>query len=298
MNRFFYYLLGSLLALVVTLGAISFFRGSATPDASTAPASGAKKTTPSPSPGASPMASLIATPPANSPPMADMPSLIGATPEAASPAATPVPWTPPNYGQTTTLTYPGYTIVYSPTLLSPLAVQYAMVGGAKPRHWPEPPKIRGQNPALLAKDGYDRGRMALQKSISLYFGKQAGKNTDLMTNCCPFNPACLTSLWTQFDDLEGKWAGEAGWIEVVAGPIFGNPPSQTANRLIVPVAFYRAYRRSYGDTIAFIIPQNAPSADLSKYLTSISVIEAATGMTIFPNTILLEQRTGVADKVW
>jgi len=229
--------------------------------------------------------------------MAELPSLIGATPEPA-PTATPLPWTPPFYGTPATLTYPGFAVIYSPVLANPLAVQYAMVGGAKPRRWPDTPKVKTPPATLITQAGYERGPMALTKSITMYFGKQAGKNTELMTNSSAMNPSTLGGPWAQFSDLESKWAGEAGWIEVVAGPIFGNPPAQTASRLVVPVAFYRAYRRSYGDTIAFIIPQGSAYSDLKNYITSIATIEAATGVSIFSNTIDPEQRTIVATAVW
>jgi DNA/RNA endonuclease G (NUC1) len=297
MDRFFYYLLGALIALVLTLGAISWLRSSGAEALSPEPVTATAKATPSPGPSPASSSLLPAETGPNSPPLANMPSLINATPEP-SPTPAPVPWAPPYYGKTTALTYPGFTVIYSTTLGNPLAVQYAMVGGAKPRRWPDPPKVKTPASALITQNGYSRGAMALTKSISLYFGKQAGKNTDLMTNSSPFNPATLTGPWAQFSDLEPKWAGEAGWIETVAGPIFGNPASQTASGLVVPVAFYRAYRRSYGDTIAFIIPQNATDPDLKKYITSIAVIEAATGVAIFTNTIPDEQRSAVATAVW
>lgn len=296
MNRFFYYLLGSLIALIIAFGAISYLRSTGVVSADAAPSpspTAAPTLSPSPTPGFL----LSAETGPGSPPMANMPSLITATPEPFA-TPTPIPWTPPYYGKPTTLTYPGYTVIYSTTLNNPLAVQYAMVGGAKPKRWPETPKVRTPPPSLITQAGYARGAMALTRSIDMYFGKQSGKNTELMTNTCAFNPATLAGPWAQFSDLEPKWAGEAGWIEVVAGPIFGNPPSQTASGLVVPVAFYRAYRRSYGDSIAFIIPQSAVGTELKTYLTSIAAIESATGMAIFANTIGLQDRAVVAPAVW
>jgi hypothetical protein len=71
-----------------------------------------------------------------------------------------------------------------------------------------------------------------------------------------------------------------------------------AGGVVIPSAFYRAYRRSYGDCVAFVIPQTATSPKLETYLTSISAIEAATGMSIFPNTIGLEERDQTATAVW
>jgi DNA/RNA endonuclease G (NUC1) len=293
MNRFFYYLLGTLIALIVALGAISYFRAGTAKDAESDRPPLAASPSPSPSPADLLPGETVAAP------ISTMPSLIDATP-ASTPSPTPPPlaWSPPFYGKAVDLTYPGFTVLYAPTLGNPLAVQYAMVGGAKPRKWPETPKVKSPPASLITRDGYERGSMALTKSISMYFGKQAGRNTELMTNSAAFNPSTLGGPWAQFSDLEPKWAGEAGWIEVVAGPIFGNPPQQTANGLVVPVAFYRAYRRSYGDTIAFVIPQGSAYSDLKNYLTSIAAIEAATGVSIFANTIDPEQRTLVAPAVW
>lgn len=88
---------------------------------------------------------------------------------------------------------------------------------------------------------------------------------------------------------------EAGFM---AGPIFSNPLRQTAQGLVVPSAFYRVYRHSYGDTLAFLIPQAAMSPDLTSYLTSIAAIEASTGMTMFSDTIMPEVRNAIASELW
>jgi len=296
MDRFFYYLLGGLAALVLAIGLVSYARNRPAAEPVNQPTADTAK--PSPSPTATP-SSVFGKP--------EMPQVAGAGPSlldlpstasAPSAAPTPLPWTPPNFGKVVTIGYPGFTVVYSVTLGNPLAVQYAMVGGAKPKRWPEPIKVQTPNPKLIPAAGYAAGGMALQKSITLYFGKQAGRNTELMTNICAFYPPCLSGPWSQFSEFEAEWAGEAGWIEVVAGPVFASPPAQAANGIVVPAAFYRAYRRSFGDTIAFLIPQTATDPSLEKYLTSISSIEAATGMSIFPNTITLEQRNGTAKTVW
>jgi DNA/RNA endonuclease G (NUC1) len=255
----------------------------------------AASATATPTPTPDPKAALFTSGPNTLQPAGALP-LATATPEA--PMATPVPWTPPNPGKTTTIIYPGYTVVYSPALGNPLAVQYAMVGGAKPKRYPPPITVKTPKATLIEAAGYQRGEIALQESISLYFGASSGKNTTLMTNLCAFNPACLAGPWAQFAAMEKRYAGDYGWIEVVAGPIFNTPPSRSANGLVVPDAFYRVYRRSYGDTMAFIIPQTATSTTLTGFLTSIATVEAATGVAIFTNTVTPEERANVATAVW
>jgi DNA/RNA endonuclease G (NUC1) len=284
MDRFYYYLLGALIAVAVA--ALLFSRHGEV-SAPSEPAPVFAKSTPKPTPAfasATPLA--MATP------------IPLATPALFAPAQpTPVPWRPPNFGTVVTTTYPGFTIVYSETLGNPLAVQYAMVNGAKPRRWPNPNRVKTPDGRRIPAAGYARGQMALQRSIAMYFGKVAGEKTDMMANICAFTPACLAGPWAQFSELEPKWAGTFGWIEVVTGPVFSSPPAQ-ANGLVIPSAFYRVYRRAYGDSLAFLIPQTATSTKLETYLTSISTIEAATGMSIFPNTLPVGQRDIAAKAVW
>jgi hypothetical protein len=210
---------------------------------------------------------------------------------------TPVPWSPPNPGKTTTVIYPGFTVVYSPTLGSPLAVQYAMVQGAKPKIYPAPAKVVTPNPRLIPAAGYARGPMAFPKSIALYFGKAAGMNTNLMTNVAAFDPGTLAGPWNELAELELRYASEYKWIEIVAGPIFSDPPTKVGG-VLVPAAFFRVYRRAYGDSMAFIVPQGATSTKMETYLTSISAVEAATGVSIFTNTVPIDARDLTAEAVW
>jgi DNA/RNA endonuclease G (NUC1) len=233
---------------------------------------------------------------ANQPMATPAPLLVTAAASVAMP--TPMPWSPPNHGKVVTVGYPGFTVVYSVTLGNPLAVQYAMVGGAKPKRYPPPISVPTPKSQLIEAAGYQRGEMALEESIGLYFGKVSSRNTSLMTNTCAFNPACLIGPWDQFAAMEKKYAGDFGWIEVVAGPIFSATPTRAANGLVVPDAFYRVYRRSYGDTMAFIVPQTATSTTLASYLTSIASVEAATGVAIFANTVAPEDRGQTAKEVW
>jgi DNA/RNA endonuclease G (NUC1) len=224
-----------------------------------------------------------------------MPALDTPPPPIAMP--TPVPWNPPSYGKVTTVIYPGFTVVYSTALGNPAAIQYAMVQGAKPKRYPQPVKVKTPNPNLFNNAGYSAGTMAFPGSISLYFGKQAGANTSLMPNLCAFDPATLAGPWTKLAEMEMHYASTYKWIEVVTGPIFATPPTQTGG-LIVPAAFYRVYRRSYGDCMAFIIPQGAASTKMEAYLTNISSVEAATGLPLFANTLSPEARDQAPAAVW
>lgn len=288
MDRFTTYLLAGLAVLLAVAGGVAYFSRSS--ESAKTPRTIAEETTPTPTPP-SPFSPLASATPSTTPVLATPPPML------AAPTPVPVPWSPPNPGKTQTIAYPGFTVVYSITLGNPLAVQYAMVGGAKPKRYGTPATVPTPNARLITAAGYGRGPMALPSSIGLYFGKTSVANTGLMTNIAAMNPAVLNGPWAQFAELEKRWAGEFTWIEIVAGPIFTSPPT-AAGGLVIPAAFFRAYRRSYGDAIAFIIPQTATGTDLKPFLTSVSTIETATGMDIFPNTLDLTQREQVAPAVW
>ncbi|MDD5199948.1 MAG: DNA/RNA non-specific endonuclease [Terrimicrobiaceae bacterium] len=282
MDRFFLFLLGTMAAALIASLSVFFMRRGAVEPTPAVQTPAVKAETP--------VASVRR--PWSSPPGAETPM---AVPMAM---LTPIPWTiPPNPGTTATVTYPGFTVVYSVTLGNPLAVQYALVQGAKPRRYPPPAKVRTPDAALIPAASFARGPIAFPKSITLYFGKAAGGNTGLMPNVCAFYPACLRGPWTRLAELELRYASEFKWIEVVSGPIFANPPVQTGG-IVIPSAFYRVYRRSFGDCIAFIVPQTATSTAMEGYLTSIASVEAATGMAIFANTISEQDRAETAKAIW
>jgi DNA/RNA endonuclease G (NUC1) len=286
MDRFFYYLLGALAAVLAGVVGSIYFSQQAELTRKTAEAAASPTPSPTATPAQPDVGSLFGAPAAGLP-TAAMPI----------PTATPARYTPLNPGKTVTVRYPGFNVVYSEALGNPLAVQYAMVGGAPPKRYGTPEKVRTPSPRLIDDAGLSRGQMALESSISLYFGKAAGRNTLLMTNLSPMSTACFAGPWREFSELEKRWAGEFQWIEIVAGPIFTNPPEQIGG-IVVPAAFYRVYRRSYGDCLAFIIPQEASKADLRPYLTTIAEVENATGMAFFANTITAEARSEKAAELW
>lgn len=310
MDRFSLSLLGALAAVLIALGVVAYSRREPAP----APPAEAVvlQTKSDPSPSQTPSASLFGSgsdampvvgdntnivPAATAIPTGSGMPLVADTTSMPSAMPTPLPWSPPNYGKVTTVIYPGFTVVYSTALGNPAAVQYAMVQGAKPKRYPQPAKVVTPNPRLIAKTGYAAGTMAFPGSISLYFGKESGKNTSLMPNLCAFDPATLAGPWTKLAELEVQYASSYKWIEIVTGPIFSNPPSQVEG-LTIPAAFYRVYRRSYGDCMAFIIPQGATSTKMESYLTSASAVEAATGLPLFENTLAFEAKNMVPTEVW
>ncbi len=182
------------------------------------------------------------------------------------------------------------------TLGNPLAVQYSMVNGAKPRRWPEPVRVKTPDGRQIPAAGYARGQMALESSIATYFGKAAGANTSLMPNICAFAPACLAGPWAEFSELEPKWAGTFGWIEVVAGPVFSSPPAQVGG-LLIPRLFTaptsilrRQHRFSHSAERDF---------DKARELSHEHLDHRGRDRHVdLPNTIPVDQRDIAAKAVW
>jgi DNA/RNA endonuclease G (NUC1) len=307
MDRFSIYLLGALAAVLIAFGVVAFLRQHEVAGLAAEPTTIVKTAAPLP-PASRPLFASGSDAVPMAPGLPNMPAPAGApvptrsvmpVVDAASLVAmpTPIPWSPPNYGKVATVIYPGFTVVYSTELGNPAAVQYAMVQGAKPKRYPQPVKVKTPSPKLIANAGYAAGTMAFPASISLYFGKQAGNNTSLMPNLCAFDAATLAGPWTKLADLEVQYASVYKWIEIVTGPIFATPPTQ-AGGIIAPAAFYRVYRRSYGDCMAFIIPQGSASTKMETYLTNVTTVEAATGLPIFANTLSQEARDQIPTAVW
>lgn len=155
--------------------------------------------------------------------------------------------------------------------------------------------------------GYDRGHMAPNHAIALFYGKQAQSQTFLMSNITPQKPSLNQKVWQRLESMEiDEFLPKFKTLWVYTGPLFNEQAQKLKNSFIVeiPVAFYKIYIGIQDDgsmkSLAFIIPQNAKPYDaLEKYLVSIDDIEAASGLDFLPNLeknqeIYLEKQKSVA----
>jgi endonuclease G, mitochondrial len=93
------------------------------------------------------------------------------------------------------------------------------------------------------------------------------------------------------------FAKRFGTIDVVDGPVFSVSAKHFPSGVAIPSAFYKAIRRSDGQAIAFIVPQNPQSPRPEEYLSSIDEIEKRTGIDPFPGmspTIKAQRQS----KIW
>lgn len=133
--------------------------------------------------------------------------------------------------------------------------------------------------------GYDRGHMAPNHAIALLYGREAQKQTFLMTNITPQKPSLNQRLWQSLEEMElYQFTDQSKELWVFTGPLFdGRATYLKKNSPIqIPDAFYKIYIKVAHDgsieTLSFILPQMAkPSDKLEKYIVNIDEIEKKSG---------------------
>jgi len=187
-----------------------------------------------------------------------------------------------------------FLVGYSEWLGNPLWVTYKIIPKQTQRIGKRPPfKADWRSPFPVTSDDYtgshyDRGHMAPNYVIASRYGREAQKETFLMTNITPQKGRLNRKIWQRLEEVAAdyfsKWYPE---VWVITGPIFDNHPKRfkKSPRVAIPNAFYKIYIRPgtpehpEPKMLAFIMPQNAsPKASLMKYVTSVDAVEAATGL--------------------
>ncbi len=189
----------------------------------------------------------------------------------------------------------GYMLEYSETLENPLWVIYKVKeaqysSGKRPKYFQEDWRSLS---AVSHKDythsGYNRGHMAPNYLIATRYGREAQKETFLMTNITPQKGKLNQKSWQRLEELIAndfsEWHGDF-WV--VTGPIFDENFDTIKNtNIAIPKAFYKILIKPATDlqpekALAFIFSQNAnPKASLMKFVTSIDEVEKQTGIDFF-----------------
>lgn len=207
----------------------------------------------------------------------------------------------------------GFQTGYSDALGEPLWTAYHLregkLGEAPPR--PEeftmdPRTVARIEPEDYARSGYDRGHMAPNHAIALYYGRQAQEETFRMSNICPQKHALNAGVWKQLEQrIAVNYPARFGEVWVFVGPVLGEKPARLKRRVAVPEAFYMIVIDENEERVrteAFLIPQDAPAeAEPGRYLTSIDEIERRVGLDFFaqlPDESENALEARVAGRVW
>ena len=186
----------------------------------------------------------------------------------------------------------GFMLEYSETLQNPVWVVYKVTQKRYPS---------GKRPSGFSKDwrslasvghddytgsGYDRGHMAPNYVIATRYGREAQKDTFLMTNITPQKPKLNQKPWQRLEEIIAndfsEWHGDF-WV--FTGPIFGeNPSTLKSSSVKIPEAFYKilvkpSTPQTPATALAFIFPQNAKAnSSLMKFVSTIDEVEKRTGI--------------------
>jgi endonuclease G, mitochondrial len=136
---------------------------------------------------------------------------------------------------------------------------------------------------------FDRGHMSNNKDNGAW-GEDNQRRGDFMSNIVPQKPRLNEQIWKALEDAHRKVvaSGPIKEVWIICGSIFDNVSTGTfvGNQIGVPQATYKivAWFGSDGDFCArgYIMPQDASEPDPAKYLMRIAEIEARTGICFFP----------------
>ncbi len=195
---------------------------------------------------------------------------------------------------THTLRNKGYMLAYSETLANPLWVTYKVTRnkekyGKRPHFQSDWRSLAHINSADYKHTGYDRGHMAPNYVIASRYGREAQKETFLMTNITPQKPKFNRKIWQRLEEVSADhFSKKFPEFWVVTGPIFSADPQKLKTGTVaIPKAFYKIFivpgtPESPPISLAFIMPQTAnPKDNLMQYITSIDEVEKQTHIDFF-----------------
>ncbi|WP_458526704.1 DNA/RNA non-specific endonuclease [Onishia taeanensis] len=138
--------------------------------------------------------------------------------------------------------------------------------------------------------GYDRGHLAPNYAIAAVHGREAQRQTFLMSNMSPQRPNLNRQLWQRLEEVVmDHFVPRFGTLQVITGPIYSADFLDGAFRRVgftqVPEAFYKilVVPSETPRVLAFIMPQEVSGNEpLDRFLASIDEIEVRTGLDFFP----------------
>lgn len=204
-----------------------------------------------------------------------------------------------------------FAIGWSPSLRHPVWAAYHVVKDARfdPLQRPDFQKDRSVASSPAANDykrsGYDRGHMVPNRAIVTRYGPDEQQKTFLMTNIAPQRPALNRGPWREMEQhITDLWTARYGEIWVIAGavsPAAANKRKRIESAAIdVPEQYYMLIAAQDGDgvrTLAVLLGQSAQIGDFPVHsIVTINELEAATGLTFFPEMPKFLARPMKADR--
>jgi endonuclease G, mitochondrial len=142
--------------------------------------------------------------------------------------------------------------------------------------------------------GYDRGHLA--PAADMRMTEESMKESFLMSNMSPQNPAFNRGIWKKLEEQVREWARINTEIYVISGPIFinANPKTIGENKVAVPDYFFKVildYLEPEIKAIGFVFPNSPTDKLLQEYAVTPRYIEGLTGLDFFSKIPLNEQES-------
>ncbi|MDR2862427.1 MAG: DNA/RNA non-specific endonuclease [Puniceicoccales bacterium] len=190
----------------------------------------------------------------------------------------------------------GYLAAYDEDYKNPAWVAYRLF---PPRHPPSPrpegfemdKRTRSRiESAAYSHSDYDRGHMAPNRAISLCYGREAQRETFLMSNVVPQKHGLNGAFWSAMERrVMDRYTRRYGDVWVICGPVYEGTKAKHSLKtgVAVPDAFFLIIAEKSEGGIraeAFLVPHRdiKTTADPSQFLVSIRDIERRTGLDFFP----------------
>ncbi len=151
----------------------------------------------------------------------------------------------------------------------------------------------GQDPKVLTKSaswknyknsGYDKGHLC--PAADRKFKKEAFEETFLTSNICPQKHSFNAGIWGSLEKRIRKSLKVDKDLYIVTGPVLNKVNKHIgSDKVSVPEAFFKIVLRYNEHTapkmVAFLIPHNTSSKDLSKFIVSVDELETVLGFDFF-----------------
>jgi endonuclease G len=180
-----------------------------------------------------------------------------------------------------------YAIIHRCGVKAPVAVfehvTPAMINGTNKRRddFRPDPQVTPQCQAQLADfagQPYDRGHMAPAGNFT--HTPQAMSESFFLSNMVAQVPNNNRGIWKQLETWERFWVLKGGDFYIISGGIFAPGHKTIGAGVGVPTHLYKIIIDKQTKIVtAYLIPNTAlPVEDLPKYQTTMTAVEAATGM--------------------
>ncbi|MCC6702282.1 MAG: DNA/RNA non-specific endonuclease [Fluviicola sp.] len=143
--------------------------------------------------------------------------------------------------------------------------------------------------------GYDRGHLAPAGDMG--YSPITMKESFYYSNMSPQVPAFNRGIWKKLETEVRDWAKSYGSCLVITGPILIDTVKYKTigpNAVSVPNAYYKIVinpNLNSPEAIAFVLKNEASSAELTKFVVTIDELERMSGIDFLPNVSKQQQET-------